>query len=170
MILIVIISSKIRTSGSLMKMLLLITLYVLKMYLNLSILVPCTCLYPSWKGIHIENNEGSVFIVPLTKREQSPIIFCRSQARATTSKELDDDLEPPQFFHYAWSAHRMMKKMGYSLNHGDGLNFDKRRSIPLQPFVLEGKSANYYDRTRKGSGYVTSHPQSESESNGFLQS
>ena len=49
--LIVIISLKMRTSGSLIKILLLITLFVLKMYLNLPILVPCTCYYPS-QGSH----------------------------------------------------------------------------------------------------------------------
>jgi len=81
--------------------------------------------------IHIEDNEGSVFIVPPTKRDQSPIIFGRSQARATTFRESDDDLEPPQFFHYARSAHCMMKRIGYSLNRGDGLIFGKGRRIPL---------------------------------------
>ena len=41
--------TKIRARGSLTKLLLLIILYVLRVYLDLSILVPCTCLYPSWK-------------------------------------------------------------------------------------------------------------------------
>jgi len=81
--------------------------------------------------MNIEDNEGSVFIVPPNKRDQSPIIFGRSQAQATTSKESDDDLEPPQFFYYARSAHRMMKRMGHSLNRGDGLNFGKGRRISL---------------------------------------
>jgi len=43
---------KMRVSGSLIKMLLLITLCILKMYLNLSILVLCICLYPSQNGMH----------------------------------------------------------------------------------------------------------------------
>ena len=81
--------------------------------------------------MHIEDNEGSVFIVSPTKRDQSLIIFGRSQARATTFRESDDDLEPPQFFHYARSAHCMMKRIGYSLNRGDGLIFGKGRRIPL---------------------------------------
>jgi len=83
--------------------------------------------------MHIENNEEFVFIVPPTKRDQSPIIFGKSQARIMTSRESDDDLEPLQFFHYTQLAHRIMKRMGYSLNHGDGLNFSKGRRIPLQP-------------------------------------
>jgi len=94
----------------------------------------------------------------LSKRDQSPIVFGRGQTRTTTSRESDDDLEPPQFFHYARSAHRMMKRMGYNLNCGDGLNFDKRRRIPLQPFVPKGKPANYYARTRRGLRYVTPSP------------
>ena len=105
--------------------------------------------------MHIEDNEGSIFIIPPSKRDESPIVFGRDQARATTSKESDDDLEPLQFFHYTWSAHRVMKRMGYSLNHEDDLNFGKRRHIPLQPFAAEGKPANYYDHTRGRLGYVT---------------
>jgi len=62
----------------------------------------------------------------------------------------------------------MMKRMGYSLNREDGLNFDKGRRIPLQPFIPEGKPPNYYDRTRSGLGYVTPLLQSERMSNGSL--
>jgi len=111
--------------------------------------------------MHIEGNEGSVFIVPPTKRDQSSIIFGRSQAQATTSRESDDDLEPHNSFntrdqHTAWWKE-------YSFNHGDGLNFDKGRRIPLQPFLPEGKSTNYYDRMHRGLGYITLPPPSESE-------
>jgi len=108
--------------------------------------------------MHIQDNEGSVFIVPHFKRDQLPIAFGRGQAQSLTSRKLDDDLEPPQFFHYAWSAHCMMKRMGYSLNRGDGLNFGKGRHIPLQPFVPEEKPPNYYDYTCRGLGYITLSP------------
>ena len=60
----------------------------------------------------------------------------------------------------------MMNRIGYNLNRGDGLDFGKRRRIPLQPFVPEGKPSNYYDRTYRGLGYVTPPPQSESKSSG----
>jgi len=89
--------------------------------------------------LHIQDNEGSVFIVPPCKRDQSPIVFGRGRAQAPIPKESDDDMEPPQFFHYAWSVHRMMKRMGYNLNREDGLDFGKGRRIP------EGKPPNYYD-------------------------
>ena len=120
--------------------------------------------------MHIEDNEGSVFIVPPTKRDQSPIILGRSQTQVTTSRESVDGLEPLQFFHYARLAYSMMKIIGYSLNRGDGLNFGTGRHIPLQPFVLEENPTNYYDRTSKGLGYVTPPPQSESESDESLPS
>ena len=81
--------------------------------------------------MHIQDNEGSLFIVPPCKRDQSPIVFGRGRVQALTSRESDDDLEALQFFHYAWSTHYMMKRMGYNLNHGDGLNFGKGRHIPL---------------------------------------
>ena len=113
--------------------------------------------------VHIENSEEYVFIVPPSKRDQSPIVFGRGQTWVTTSKESDEDLKPPQFFHYARSAHRMMKRMRYSLNRGDGLNFGKKRRIPLQSFVLKGKSANYYDRTRRGWD-MSLHPPSLNQS------
>jgi len=56
-----------------------------------------------------------------------------------------------------------MKKMGYNLLRGEGLNFEKGRRILLQPFVLKENPANYYDQTRRGLGYVTPSTRSESE-------
>ena len=61
--------------------------------------------------MHIQDNEGSVFIVLPSKKDQSPIVFGRGGAPAPTSRELDDDLEPPLFFHYTRSTHRMMKRI-----------------------------------------------------------
>ena len=48
-----------------------------------------------------------------------------------------------------------MKKMGYNLKHGEGLNFRKGRCSLLRNFVPKGKPANFYDNTRRGLGYVT---------------
>ena len=62
----------------------------------------------------------SVFIVPSFKKDLSIIVFGKIRVQALTSRELDDDLEPPLFFHYAGSAHRMMKRIGYDLNREDG--------------------------------------------------
>jgi len=79
--------------------------------------------------MHIEENDGSVFVVPSSKRDQLPIIFSR----------VGYWIEPPQFFYYARSAHCMMKEMGYDLHRGEILNFLKGPCIPLQTFVPEGK-------------------------------
>ena len=76
----------------------------------------------------------------------------------------------PYNLHYARSTYCMMKRMGYNLNRGDGLNFGKGPHILLQPFVLEGKPANYHVRTHRRLGYVTPLPQSESESDESLSS
>ena len=57
----------------------------------------------------------------------------------------------------------MMKEMGYDLRRGEGLNFGKGGRIPLQPFVMKGKPANYYDQTHRELGYITSSIQSDSE-------
>ena len=46
-----------------------------------------------------------------------------------------------------------MKKMGYDLKHGEGLNFGKGRRSMLRNFVPKGKSVNYC--TRRVLGYVT---------------
>jgi len=75
--------------------------------------------------MHIEENDGSVFVVPSSMKDQSPIIFSRVRHWITTSNNLDEDLEPPLFFYYVRSAHSMMKEMGCDLRHGEGLNFGK---------------------------------------------
>ena len=120
--------------------------------------------------MHIEENDGSIFVVPSSKEDQLPIIFGKLRHWITTPNDSDEDLEPLQFFHYTRSAHRMMKEMGYDLHRGEGLNFGKGWHIPLQPFVPKGKPANYYDQTHRGLGYTTPSIQSNSESEKSLLS
>jgi len=48
----------------------------------------------------------------------------------------------------------MMRKMGYNLHHGKGLNFEKGRRDFLWNFMPEVKPTNYYNKTHKGLGYV----------------
>ena len=52
----------------------------------------------------------------------------------------------------------MMRKIGYNLQRRNGLNFRKGRRGFLRNFVPKGKLANYYDKTRRGLGYVTPTP------------
>jgi len=51
-----------------------------------------------------------------------------------------------------------MRKMGYSPQRQNGLNFGKGRRDFLRNFVPKGKPANYYDKTRRRLGYVTPPP------------
>ena len=55
--------------------------------------------------IHIGDNERFVFIIPPSKRDQSPIVSSRGQTQTTTSRESEDDLKTPQFFYYARGQH-----------------------------------------------------------------
>jgi len=49
----------------------------------------------------VEHGEGSVFVVPPSKRSQSLIIFSRAHLRRSAVIDSSSDSEPPQFFHYA---------------------------------------------------------------------
>ena len=106
----------------------------------------------------MESVEGAVLVIPPSKEGQLPIIFGRAQPRGSTATDSSSDSNTPQIFHYARSARHMMKKMGYNLMHGDGLNFRKGRRSLLRNFVPKGKPANYYDNTHRGLGYVTPTP------------
>ena len=52
----------------------------------------------------------------------------------------------------------MMKDMGYELARGEGLCFGKGRRTPFLPFAPKGKSTDYYHKSRRGLGYVSSSP------------
>jgi len=100
-------------------------------------------------------HRGSVLVVPPSKKGQSPIIFGRTQLQRSMATDSSSDSENPQFFHYARSAQHMMRKMRYSLQYGNGLNFEKGRRGFLRNFVPKGKPANYFDKTHRG--WDTSH-------------
>ena len=103
---------------------------------------------PSASGTPMESIEGVVLLIPPSKEGQLPIIFGKAQPRGPTATDSSSDSDTPQFFHYARPAHHMMKKMGYNLKHGEGLNFGKGRRSLLLNFVPKGKPANYYDNTQ----------------------
>jgi len=90
----------------------------------------------------VECAEESVFVVPPSKRNRSPIVFGRAQLRRSAITYSSSDSEPPKFFHYARSAQHMMRKIGYNLQHGNGLSYRKGRRNFLQIFVPKGKLAN----------------------------
>jgi len=62
----------------------------------------------------------------------------------------------------------MMENMGYGLTSGPALDFGKGRRILLQSFIPKGKAPDYYHRTRRGLGYVSTQIPSGSESEGSL--
>jgi len=70
---------------------------------------------PSMTSISVECVEGSIFVVPPSKRSQSSIVFGRAQLRQSALTDSSSDSEPPQIFHYARSAQHIMRKMGYNL-------------------------------------------------------
>ena len=76
----------------------------------------------------------------------------------------ESENESPQFCHYEPSVLRMMERMGYDLINGPGLNFGKGRRILPRSFIPKGKTPDYYHRTRRGLGYVSTSIPSASES------
>jgi len=105
---------------------------------------------PSASSTPVEFIEGSVLVIPPSKEGQLPIIFGKTQLQRSTAADSSSDSDTPQFFHYARPAHYMMRKMGYNLQHGKGLNFGKGRRGFLRNFVPKGKPTNYYDNTHMG--------------------
>jgi len=45
--------------------------------------------------IHVDDKDGSIFIVPSLKKDQLPIILGRVRPRIATSNDSEEDLEPP---------------------------------------------------------------------------
>ena len=109
-----------------------------------------------------EDAEGVVFVVPSWEEGRSPTIFGKARRVYPTTLESDNGSDPPKFHYYDPNGKRIMKKMGYNLQSGKGLNFDKGRRVPLTHFVPKGKPESYYHQTRRGLGYVT--PPTEEES------
>ena len=52
---------------------------------------------PSMTSTSVECMEGSVFVIPLSKRSQSPIIFGKAQLQRSTITDSSSDSEPRKF-------------------------------------------------------------------------
>jgi len=63
--------------------------------------------------------------------------------------------ESPQFFYYGQKSRHMMKRIGYDLTKGSGLNFGKEKRALLRSFVSKGKDPNYYHKSWRGLSYVS---------------
>lgn len=51
--------------------------------------------------------------------------------------------------------------MDYNLGQKQGLNFDKGQRNILSSFMPKGKGLDYYHKTRRGLGYVSTSPVSQ---------
>ena len=104
----------------------------------------------------------------LDAKAKKPILFGQIKSELMSREELESENEPPQFIHYEPNILRMMESMGYDLANGPGLNFGKGRRTLLRSFVPKGKTPDYYHRTRRGLGYVSTPIPSASESEKLL--
>ena len=81
-----------------------------------------------------------------------------------TYKDSESDIELSQFSHYESNVLRMMKNIWYDLTSGPGFNVDKGRRTLLRSFIPKGKAPDYYHRTHRRLGYVSTLIPSASES------
>ena len=56
--------------------------------------------------------QESVFLVPVRRKGQKPILFGRIKSESMSREELESEKEPPQFGHYESNVLRMMKAWG----------------------------------------------------------
>jgi len=103
-------------------------------------------------------------MVPARRKGQRPILFGRIKSELMSHEDSESENESPQFSHYEPNILRMMEGMGYDLTKSPGLNFGKGRRTLLRSFVPKGKIPDYYHRTRRGLGYVSTLISSASES------
>jgi len=103
----------------------------------------------------VSDAQESLFMVPAKRESQRPILFGRVESKSLIRESSESDNESPQFAHYEPNVLRMMESMGYDLTNGPTLNFGKGKRTLLRSFVLKGKTPDYYHRTRRGLGYVS---------------
>ena len=112
----------------------------------------------------VNDAQGSLFMVLERRKGQKSILFERVKARSMTQESSESDDEFAQFSHYEPNILRMMESMGYDLTRGPGLNFGNGRRTLLRSFVPKRKTPDYYNRTHRGLGYVSTPIPSASES------
>ena len=108
--------------------------------------------------------QGTFLEVPVRRKGQKLIIFGRVESKPMIREDSKSETDPPQFSHYEPNVLKMMGNMGYDLASGLGLNFGKGRQTLLRSFIPKGKAPDYYHRTRRGLGYMSTPIPSASES------
>ena len=109
----------------------------------------------------MSESQGACFKVPAKHEGKIPILFGRIESKPSTYESSEGDLDPQQLFRYSVNTHRIMERMGYDMIKSPGLNFGKGRRTLLRSFVPKGKAPDYYHKTRRGLGYVTTPASSE---------
>jgi len=107
---------------------------------------------------------NAFFGVPVKLKGQKSILFVRIETEPIACESSRGDSESPQFFHYGQKSRQMMERMGYDFTKESGLNFSKRKRVLLRSFVPKGKDPDYYHKTRRGLGYVSTLVSSDLES------
>jgi len=100
------------------------------------------------------DTQGAFFEVPAKHKGQKPILFGRFESEPMT-RESSEDNDESQFYHCEPSAHHMIEKMGYNLTKRPDLNFGKGRWTLLRSIVPRGKAPDYYQKTQRGLGHVS---------------
>jgi len=113
---------------------------------------------------NISDVQGSFFEVPAKHKGQKSIFFGRIESEPVIREDSESKVEPPIFSHYEPNVLRMMENMGYDLIKKSGLNFGKGRRTLFRSFVPKGKAPNYYHKTLRGLGYISTPIPSTSES------
>jgi len=101
--------------------------------------------------------------VPAKYKDQKPILFRRVESEPMNHESSNDGLDSPQLFHYAQKSHWIMEIIGYDLIKRYSLNFSKGRRILLRSFVPKRKAPDYYNKTWRELGYVSSPVSSDCE-------
>jgi len=70
--------------------------------------------------VHEKTNDaqGAFFEVPAKHKDQKSILFGRFESEPMTHEISEDDFESPQFSHYKWNSHCIMKNMDTTLPRG----------------------------------------------------
>ena len=58
---------------------------------------------------HVEDSHGATFILPPTKGNQLPITFGRVQPRVYIPGSPEEELPPPQFYHYSRTSRKIIE-------------------------------------------------------------
>ena len=90
--------------------------------------------------------------------------FQKNRVQTSDSRRLKKWDWTSRILHYEPNVLRMMENMGYDLMKKSGLNFGIERRTLLRSFISKGKAPDYYHKTWRGLGYISTPIPSTSES------